>query len=128
MKKIFQDTFFGFKGGKLKRLRYFTYTLISYIFYIIAFLVFLSNPESTPITLAFLLIFIIFIYLNILFLSKRFRDMGLPPLTSSLVYWAFFFALWHFARVDIYYAIMAIISLAICLSPSDSFAKERVRV
>lgn len=127
MKNIIQNIFFGFKDGKLKRLRYFIYTLITYALFIIAFFVFLQNSESAPVILSFLLIFIIFIYLSVLFLVKRFRDMGLPPLISSLTYWVLTFALWHFSRDDIYYSIMGVISLAICLSPSNSFSKERVR-
>lgn len=123
MKNIFQDTFLGFKEGRLKRLRYLLYTLVSYTFLIIAFYSFISNPKSMSIIFVFILTLIIFMYLSILFLAKRFRDMGLPPLISSLVYWAFFFVLSYFSREDIYYAIAAIISLAICLSPSNSFAK-----
>ncbi|CAI0994110.1 Protein of uncharacterised function (DUF805) [Serratia liquefaciens] len=123
MKNIFQDTFLGFKEGRLKRLRYFLYTLVSYTFLSIAFYSFISNPKSMSIIFVFILTLIIFMYLSILFLAKRFRDMGLPPLISSLVYWAFFFVLSYFSREDIYYAIAAIISLAICLSPSNSFAK-----
>lgn len=118
-----KNFFFNFKSGKLKRLRYFLYSLVTYILHLTSFIAFIQNPQSTPIALTFILMTLIFIYLSVLLLVKRFRDMGLPPLISSIIYWVTFLTLMFVASNEIYYAVIGIVSLAICLSPSNSFSK-----